>query len=110
MSHAVLTLYADNDNLFRVEGLKDERNDDWADGTWTVEVTLLHPDGEQVAGQVWPETLDYVSGSDGDFVGDLEDALEVDPGDRVIAKLEVTSNLGFTARWKRPVKVEEREF
>lgn len=106
---SVEVLYNKNDMLFKVEGLKDERNDSFADDSWTVEVTLKDSEDNDVEGQSWPLTLSYESSTDGNFTGTIEDAVDVSVGDLLTAELDVTSDLGFDAYWEIPVQVVTRD-
>lgn len=55
-----------NSNLLTLSGLKNQLAGEFVN-TALVVATLTNPDGTDVAGQVWPVTLDYVADSDGDY-------------------------------------------
>lgn len=86
-----------NDNEIQLIGLADAR------GTYqnagTVEVTIKDRDGAEVAGQTWPLTLSYVSGSEGDYRGVLDAALDVSVNDSIRAHVDVTAG-GLAAHWE----------
>lgn len=100
-----LTLYVDNDNRIKLSGLVD------ADGAYqnsaTVTVTLLERDGTEVTGETWPLTMSYSSGSDGNYTAVLQDTLSVTSGQRLIARVSVSSG-GLNAEWEEPVVAVDR--
>ena len=69
-------IFIDNDNVVRLTGLRNvmEPEGQYMNNV-TVEVTLKNHMNQEVAGQSWPLTLSYVNGSDGDYVGQLEDGI-----------------------------------
>lgn len=83
-------LYLLTDNPIRVEGLFSESSQAYVNDA-TVQLTLHHDaaDGDEVAGQAWPLTLDYVAGSDGDYLGTVQDDVVVEEGDVVVAVIEI---------------------
>jgi hypothetical protein len=75
-----IVLYLDNDNGLTLRGLHTKNPKTYVnDGT--VGVTLRDSSGDALAGQSWPLAMSYVAGSDGDYVGTLEDTLVASVGD-----------------------------
>lgn len=61
------TLYIENDNLIRLSGLRDGAHEIYLNGA-TVTVTLVDAaSGEEIDGETWPLTMDYISGTDGSY-------------------------------------------
>jgi len=63
-------VFISNINLFRLEGLQ-EVDDTGVAGAYlnseTVAITIKDDDGVEVAGVVWPQTMAYVTSSNGDY-------------------------------------------
>jgi hypothetical protein len=59
-------LYLDNDNLVALTGLKDSAAAAYLNNA-TVQLTVLAPDGAELAGVVWPQPMAYVVGSKGEY-------------------------------------------
>jgi hypothetical protein len=93
-----------NDNLLEVKGLEVKRTGAAIDSA-TIQVTVKE-DGTPVSGQSWPLTLNAV-GSGGDYYGTLDDAISVDPGDRLTAEVDAVDTAG-RAFWELPVAVKIR--
>lgn len=63
-----------SDQLLKVTGLIDPITSTYVNAA-TITATMYEADGTtEVAGQSWPLTLGYVSGSDGDYRGILDDS------------------------------------
>ena len=63
-------VFVQNSNLFRLEGLHEVLNTGVAGdylNAETVVITILDADGVEVAGATWPETMTYVTASNGDY-------------------------------------------
>ena len=80
----MLIVYDANDNLLRGTQLRTVNLTtglaEYLTGAASVTVTVQDADAVPVAGQVWPVTLTYVAGSQGDFLGVLRNALAWMPG------------------------------
>lgn len=64
-----------SDNHYRVDGLMDGAGQPINDAT--VNVTLKDLYGNAVSGQAWPLALQYETGSDGDYSGIFQAALQL---------------------------------
>lgn len=74
----MLTLYIDSDNLVEVTGLKDASSGDYintADVAWSLK---RHPSGTEVASG----SMDYVTGTDGNYRGTIENTATLMEGQR----------------------------
>lgn len=100
-------IYDQNDNLVTLSGLRDEQTEEYiADAT--VGATVKDKYGVAIAGQDWPLVMDYVTGSDGNYQGVLEAALEVDVGEKVTVEVTVDAGNGREAFFAVPAVVRQR--
>lgn len=99
------TLFIDNDMRLTLDELRDP--DGAYINTATVTVTLLDFSGEEVDGETWPVSLDYVADSDGKYQGILDDAIELENGE--IYTLAVDAVDGDSkGHWELAVKATTR--
>lgn len=81
-----MEVFINNDNVIFVRGL---RNVMEPEGQYlndaTVEVTLKNHMNQEVSGQSWPLTLAYITDSDGDYQGQLEDGIAMAPATHKLA-------------------------
>ena len=76
---ADLTAYLNSDNVITLNGLIDAVDSSYQN-TATVQVTLTDYNGNEVTGETWPLTMNYVSASNGDYRATLVDTLNVSEG------------------------------
>ena len=86
-----------NSNTLNLMGLRNPENTGFVN-TATVAATLQDTKGNDVAGQVWPATLDYVADSDGCYRLLLSDELAL-VNKKQYRVLMVAQGDGLTARW-----------
>lgn len=100
-------LLIQNDQTIRVNGLQDEVTESYLNAA-TVTVTLKAKDGTEVAGETWPLTLSYVAASDGNYIGNLSDELELTAGRTYFVEITAVSGewKGF---WRFPRAAEYRQ-
>ena len=95
---AVHVIFADNDNVIEVTDLKN-----LVDGAFqnaaTVTVTITDSDGNEVAGETWPLTLPYVSGSEGDYRANLADTISFVATNEYTADVIADAGANGRARW-----------
>lgn len=91
-------LYVGNDMLLDLARLRDTIDGSYLDAA-TVTVSLATQAGVPVVGESWPLALDYVTGSNGTYSATLRDTLELVPGVRYVATVNVDAGEGRTARW-----------
>lgn len=100
------TLYAGNSNLMELKGLQNGATASYENAA-AVSVTLRDEHGVQIVGQTWPKAMAYVTGSDGDYRGTLEEGLSLVHGQFVTAEILATAS-GLTGKWETRCKVIER--
>jgi len=90
-----------NDQTIEVLGLKDEVTGDFINGLVdAVTAHVKNKDGSNVGGETWPITLDYITGSDGDYRGNLDDAMELVNNRTYAIEIRVDAGAGLKAFWK----------
>ena len=98
-----------NSMILEVDGLKDVIDDSFLNSA-TVTATLVDKDDIEVAGQVWPLTLDYVSASEGIYRGTIEEDIVVNVNDVYTAQISADGGAGLKGHWDFPVVVKRRKF
>lgn len=101
MSHQ--NLYLDNDNLFTLEGLKDQETDTYVN-TATVELTIEDSEGATVPDGGFPLTMDYVADSNGSYQGVVDKALSIENSLDYVGVITV-SGVGIKdGEWRLPLR------
>ena len=97
-----MTAFIDNTNLLRIKGLFNVLDAVFPAGA-TVTAIILDSTGAQVAGQVWPVTLNYETGTNGNYVAALEDDVAFINGSSYVAEITALdgASKGF---WEFPFK------
>lgn len=91
-------LLVNNDNILEVDGLKNELTG--ADlNAATVTVTLKDAAGVNVAGDTWPKTMAYVTGSHGTYRATLLYSMPLTDGARYNAVISANGGAGLQAAW-----------
>lgn len=103
---AVDVIYLANDNLLELQGLQNAATAAYVNNA-TVTATVVDKNGANVAGQSWPVTLSYVSASNGNYRGTLEDALALTEGEDYTARVAI-SGAGLTAFFEHPLRALRR--
>ena len=103
-----LKLYVGNDNLLKVVGLQNSNDGSFLNGITVQVVEILDADGNQVTGETWPQTLDYVVASDGDYRATLADTINLTAGESYTVVLVADGGTGLKGRWEFPVDAETR--
>jgi hypothetical protein len=98
-------LYLENDNLIILKGLKDSVAAGYLN-TAAVQLTVLDPAGIEVDGANWPQTMDYVSASEGEYryVLPLEVVLE----DYILYTLKITVSAPLRGEFLKIVRAQGR--
>lgn len=68
------------------------------------DVTLTLADaasGDEIEGQTWPLTLSYVTASNGDYRGTINDDISVFDNQLLIAKVTVDAGPGLKRYWEK---------
>jgi len=99
-------IYIGNDNVFRTRGIKNSLTNEFINDA-TVELTLNDLDGNEISGQTWPLTLTYIAGTNGEYQGTIDDAIDVEDGQTGEAVLEISGD-SLTATLTLAVVFSER--
>lgn len=92
--------YLDSDQLVTIDGLADPVTGTYVN-TATITVTMYQADGTtQVTGQSWPLTLSYVSSSNGNYRGMLEDTRVLEEGKIYWLDVEADAGGGLIKSWR----------
>jgi hypothetical protein len=99
-----MTAFVANTNLLELIGLKSA-----VEGTYinnaSVEVTIKNQQGDPIeglSGFAWPLTMDYVTGSDGNYRVALPDGLAFLNKKKCIAFIEVDAGVDRIGHWEFP--------
>lgn len=103
----VNVIFTDNDTVVEVSGLKNEVSGAFLNAA-TVTATLVDAEGAEVAGEVWPKTLTYVTGSDGIYRATLPYTMSLVAGSRYEAQISVDAGSGLRAGFALPVLARDR--
>jgi hypothetical protein len=93
-----MTAYVDNTNVLQIVGLRDTLTADFINDA-TVVVTVKDADGDAVAGETWPMTMAYVTGSNGDYSVTLSTDLDIEARVAYFAHIDATVD-GNVASWQ----------
>ena len=88
-----------NDQTLTVTGIRDEITDAYINDA-AVTAIVKNPDGTEVSGQDWPLTLAYVTSSNGNYAGNLEDTLELVPLRPYIIEITIDAGGGRVAKFR----------
>jgi hypothetical protein len=102
------TLYISNDNLLTVSDLKNAATGLYINDA-TVSVTLVNKTSVPVAGQTWPQSMEWVAGSNGVYRATMEDDLVLTAGQLYTAKISVDAGNDFKASWELPLTATIRK-
>lgn len=101
-------LYVGNDTVLEVKGLKDEVAGDFLNAA-TVQATLYDAAGQTVGGQSWPQTLAYVTGSDGIYRATMSYLTSLVAGQRYNARITADGGSGLRAQFDVPCLARARD-
>lgn len=90
--------YVGNTNLLELIGLTDQITDQFINDA-TVTGTIVDSEGNEVDGVVWPLSMPYVSGSDGDYRASVSDDAEFIAGNCYIAQVTATKTGDVIGYW-----------
>ena len=98
----------DSNNLVYVNDLYDVLNEESVN-TATVQVTIYDSDGDEVSGTIWPRTLQYIPGSQGDYVETLDDEIGLELGLFYTAKLIIDDGTGRHLEEVHELEIVDRQ-
>ena len=97
-----------NDQVIDVIGLQDAVTGQYLNEK-TVVVTITDKNGNQVAGQSWPTTLEYVPASNGDYRGNLSNDMVLVRTRQYFVTIDADAGGGLVANWRWPVDAQYRK-
>ena len=103
---ATLLAYVDNDNVIKVEGLRDS-DDDYVNDAVVSCTGIETAAGAAVGGDSFPKTLSYVAASNGDYRATLEQTLALVAGEAYVAFITVVGG-GLNASFAAPFTAQAR--
>lgn len=92
-------IFINNDNRIVLTGLKNESTDAFENGA-TVTMTLYDSANTEVTGQSWPATLTYITASDGNYEGTLDDGLSLTDGQDYEVRITAVAS-GANGEWRK---------
>lgn len=95
----IQVLYIGNDTILEVESLRNDLTGAYLNSA-TVTVTLEETDGVDVAGETWPKTMAYVTGSNGTYRATLVYGLSLVAGRKYYAQITADAGAGLRAAWQ----------
>lgn len=95
-------VYLETSELIEVRGLMDEVTAAYVSNA-TVLLTFVDSSGAEVSGETWPLTMDYVSGSDGDYQATVSENADFVEGGNYFARIVATSG-GVKMTKRTPVR------
>ncbi len=101
-----IELLIGNDNLIEFYGLKNAVSDGYISSA-DVSATLNDENGDQVVGQNWPVTLNYVADSDGHYRAILEESMALSPGHFYQLIVDVVAD-GLHGHWETFIEAKIR--
>ena len=103
-----LLINISNDNLLTVDGVQDAIDGSFISGA-TVEANLKDENGVLVTGQSFPLLLTFVVGSNGKYIGTLEEALDLSVQTQYTLTIDIDADSGIRANFQIPVKALIRD-
>lgn len=102
-----LTIYEDNDAYIEVKGLLNRTTGAFVENA-TMAVTLKTLAGAEVAGQTWPLTMSFVTGTNGVYRATMPSTLDVTQGTSYTAVITADGGPGLLAKWEIDVQCQKR--
>lgn len=101
-----LLLFYLNDNVLRLDGLRDDVTGLYANSATVTAQLKDAPTGANVGTQI---SLGYVAASNGRYEGIVPDDIAVELKGRYVAEITADAGANRRAFWRAPVKVVERQ-
>lgn len=101
-----MTAFVGNTNLLTLEGLKDHITGSYINDA-SVEVTVKDKNGTAVTGQTWPEPMDYVPGSNGNYRAVIEHDVAFTAKQKYYAHIDANAGAERIGHWEfefKPLK------
>tara|TARA_R110000868_G_scaffold276699_1_gene536417 strand:- start:47 stop:358 length:312 start_codon:yes stop_codon:yes gene_type:complete len=103
-----MTAFVANTNVLELRGLQLAITEAYLNNA-TVSVTVKDDCGDNVSGQTWPATMNYVSASNGDYRAILLNTVALQSGKKYFAEISATgvnSEVGF---WRYSFRPQTRQ-
>lgn len=95
-------IYIMSDNIIEVTSVQNVATGEYLNDA---DVTLTLVDaasGNEIAGQTWPLALSYVSSSNGNYRGTINDDVSISHQQSLRAKVTVDAGAGLRRYWEKP--------
>lgn len=99
-----------NDHTLEVTGLQDELSPLSYLNAATVTARIKNTNDSDVTGETWPITLSYVAASNGNYRGNISDAIAFLNGAFYIVEITADAGSGLLAFWRKEVVAQYRTF
>lgn len=103
-----MTAFVANTNVLDLTGLKEELTDAYINNA-TVTVTIKDADGNNVTGETWPFTMNYVAASDGNYRAFVSEEIAFVPKTKYIAYIDADGGANRFGHWEFHFKALARE-
>lgn len=100
-------ILVENDNVVELDGLRNPVTGAFLNAA-TVDITITDSAGVEVAGETWPLSIPFVSGSDGIYRVVLDKVIEFIAGQRYTAVINARES-GLDAKWTLVYIAEVRD-
>ena len=105
--------FIDNDHVVRFSGAKTTRldtgEDVFLDAGAVVQFRIQTTDHVDVAGETWPQTMSYIAGSEGDFIGVLRRSVVIETDTTYLFIGTADYGVDSHAHWEDPLLVITRD-
>lgn len=101
-----IKMFIGNSTVLKLEALRFEGSTTYIDDA-VVEATLTDTDGNDVTGENWPVTLDYISNSNGEYSYILPATIEITENELYYMTVVATSG-DNVAQWRKQVRALNR--
>lgn len=92
-----------SNNIIELDALRNGITGDYINDA-TVTVTIVDPDDNELTGQSWPTTMDYVNGSNGKYRALLD--FDIDwPADYAFSLISVNGGAGLVGYFKTQLTI-----
>lgn len=98
------SLIINTDNVIEIPSLANGLSGDPVNGA-VVELTLLDTDGAPIAGETWPITMAYVSGSNGTYQATAGYTMTLTHKQIIRAQVVADAGAGLHREWVKPFQV-----
>lgn len=98
-----MTAFVGNTNVLDLIGLSSEIESAFINDA-TVEVTVKDAAGNEIDGQSWPTTMDYLAASDGNYRAYIQEDVEFVPKQPYYAHITADGGVNRVGHWVFPFK------